>query len=92
MSGVLLTTNGGATWSQLGTAALAGDNITSVAARGATLLAAADSIWGPSNVDGLFRSTNTGATWTNISDGTHGLPSNVSVSDLVGDPSNSNVF
>src|SRR6185437_12187269 len=43
-TGVLRTTDGGATWSQLGTttANLGGESITSVAARGTTLLAAAD--------------------------------------------------
>ena len=86
------TTDGGKMWSQLGTADLAGDNITSVAARGTTLLAAADSNWSPSEANGLFRSTDNGTKWTNISDGAHGLPNNVSVSDLVGDPLNSNVF
>jgi photosystem II stability/assembly factor-like uncharacterized protein len=92
LSGVLRSTDGGATWSQLGTSALAGDNITSVAGRGTTLLAAADSTWGPSKVNGLFRSTDTGTNWTKISDGKHGLPNNVSVSDVVGDPLHSNVF
>jgi hypothetical protein len=97
LSGVLLTTDGGKTWSQLGTTDLAGDNITSVAARGTTLLAAADSTWSgvwgsPSKMNGLFRSTDTGTRWTNISDGKHGLPNNVSVSDLAGDPLNPNVF
>ena len=47
-TGVLRSTDGGATWSQLGTAVsnLAGENITSVAARGSTLLAGADNAWG----------------------------------------------
>ena len=92
MTGVLRTTDGGATWSQLGTAALGGDNITSVAARGTTLLAAAESNWGFSAVNGLFRSTDSGANWTLISDGAHGLPNGISVSDVVGDPLNSNVL
>lgn len=91
-SGVLRTTDGGATWSQLGTTALAGDNFTSVAARGTTLLAAAESNWGFSLVNGLFRSTDSGANWTLISDGAHGLPNATSVSDLVGDPLQSNVL
>jgi hypothetical protein len=56
------------------------------------MLAAADSNWSPSEANGLFRSTDTGTSWTDISDGKHGLPANVSVSDLVGDPLNPNVF
>ncbi|HEX8165654.1 MAG TPA: FG-GAP-like repeat-containing protein [Beijerinckiaceae bacterium] len=92
LNGVLRTTDGGATWSQLGAAALGGDNITSVAARGTTLLAAAESNWGFGAVNGLFRSTNSGASWTLISDGAHGLPNLASVSDLVGDPLNPNVL
>jgi VCBS repeat-containing protein len=92
LTGVLRSTDGGATWSQLGTVALAGDNITSVAARGTTLVAAAESNWGFSRQNGLFRSTDSGATWTLISDGTHGLPNLQSVSDVEGDPLNSNVL
>ena len=92
LNGVLRSTDGGATWSQLGIADLGGDNITSVAARGTTLLAAAESNWGYSPVNGLFRSTNSGANWTLISDGAHGLPNLTSVSDIVGDPLNSNVL
>ena len=94
-SGVLRTTDGGATWSQLGTVGLAGQVITSVAARGSILLAAADNGWSvqtPGSGDGLFRSTDSGATWVRISDGTHGLPNLTDVSDIVGDPLNSNVF
>jgi hypothetical protein len=92
LNGVLRSTDGGATWSQLGTTALAGDNFTSVAARGTTLLAAAESNWGFSQTNGLFRSTDSGATWTFISDGAHGLPQSASISDVVGDPLNSNVL
>jgi hypothetical protein len=93
-TGVLRSTDGGTTWSQLGTAAasLGGENITSVAARGTTLLAAADNGWGGGLGKGLFRSTDSGANWTSISDGAHGLPNLTDVSDIVGDPSNSNVF
>jgi hypothetical protein len=96
-TGVLRTTDGGATWSQLGTttANLGGESITSVAARGTTLLAAADNGWAvqdPGLGKGLFRSTDSGVTWTLISDGAHGLPNSQSVSDVVGDPLNSNVL
>ena len=93
-SGVLRTTDGGVTWSQLGAAAtnLGGENITSVAARGSILLAAADNAWGGGLGEGLFRSTDSGATWALISNGAHGLPNLTSVSDLVGDPLNSNVL
>jgi hypothetical protein len=96
-SGVLRSSDGGATWSQLGTAAanLGGESITSVAARGTTLLAAADNGWSVQNPGlgkGLFRSTDSGANWTLISDGAHGLPNLTDVSDIVGDPLNSNVL
>jgi VCBS repeat-containing protein len=96
-SGILRTTDGGATWSQLGsaTADLGGEDITSVAARGTTLLAAADNAWAvqdPGLGKGLFRSTDSGATWTLISDGAHGLPNSQSVSNIAGDPLSSNVL
>lgn len=93
-TGVLRSTDGGTTWSQLGTAVadLSGENITSVAARGSTLLAGADNAWGGGLGKGLFRSTDSGAHWTLISDGAHGLPNSTPVSDIVGDPLNANVF
>ncbi len=88
--GVLYTTNGGNSWTELGVTALSNQNLTSVAARGMTLLAASDNTWGFGAVSGLFRSANGGAAWTTIS-GTNGLPTG-NVSDLVGDPASSNVL
>ena len=78
LTGVLRTTDGGQTWTQLGTTDLAGQSLTSVTARGSILIAASDS------GAGLFRSTNGGANWTLIS-GSNGLPAGF-VSDVVGDP------
>ena len=94
--GMLRTTNGGATWTTIdGGGALIGKNIAGIAGRGATIVIAVD------NADnyvydevGIFRSTNTGATWTQISVGdgsTTGLPGGVSY-DLASDPSNNSVL
>jgi hypothetical protein len=84
--GILRTTNGGATWSVLGSTTLASENITSVAARGSVILAGSDSTWGGGNGSGLFRSSDTGASFVRISAGAGtGLPSG-SVSDIVADP------
>ncbi len=91
--GVLRTTDGGTTWTVLNPGNMfANENIQNVAARGAVILAASHN--SPDNVDvdrggqggGLFRSTDTGATFTLISDGTpNRLPSG-SVTDLIADP------
>lgn len=92
--GVLISTDGGNTWTVLGSATLAGQDITSVAARGNVLLAAADSVWTRGNAGGggLFRSTNSGTSFTLISGSAlTGLPAG-SISDLVGDPGNPNRF
>ncbi|MCZ6670934.1 MAG: hypothetical protein O6947_07885, partial [Acidobacteria bacterium] len=92
-TGLLRTTNGGDNWTQItGGGILNGKNISGVAARGNTIVISvniADSFtFG--NV-GIFRSTNGGATFTQISvgDGTAtGLPGGVA-NDLAGDPASS---
>lgn len=79
--GVLRTVNGGTSWTTLSTG-ITGQNVTGVAARGATLLVA--------GTTGLFRSTDTGAAFTKVSVGTGsgtGLPDG-NFSDLAADPSN----
>jgi hypothetical protein len=81
--GVYRTINGGTTWTHLGASTLLGQKITAVAARGSVLMAA-------SFAGGLFRSIDTGATWTLVS-GTGGLPTG-GIGDLVGDPSDNARF
>ena len=79
--GLLLTQNGGTTWSQITDPILVGQNISGVVMQGNVLLASANFFAGPG---GLFRSADGGTTWTTI-DGTGGLP-NGSIHDLVQDP------
>lgn len=84
--GVYRTTNGGSSWTQLGTTGatnLLGQKILAVAARGSVLMAA-------SNTSGLYRSTDTGASWTLVS-GTGNVPAGPAL-DLVGDPFNNSRF
>jgi subtilisin-like proprotein convertase family protein len=89
--GVLLrTTNGGTTWTELNPSLLAGKNISGVAPRGATIVmsAKAATVSSCSNY-GIFRSVDTGATFTMISGaGGTGLPLGRAY-DLAGDPTNS---
>ncbi len=88
-SGLLRSTDAGATWTQLtGGGTLTGRNVVGVAARGATLLAAVNNFNGSATVSeiGIYRSTDTGASFTRVS-GSAGLPAG-RVFDLAADPSN----
>ncbi|NQV24715.1 MAG: hypothetical protein HQ518_10130, partial [Rhodopirellula sp.] len=91
LNGLLYTTDGGDTWVELNNANLVGENIRSVAARGNVLLAASDTVFGGGSGNGLFRSTDGGATFQLVSGGATGLPAG-RVSDVVGDPENVNRF
>jgi hypothetical protein len=88
--GLLRTRNAGITWTALdGGGLLVGKNISGVAARGATIVASVNraDVNAIGNL-GIFRSTDTGATFTQISNGTGtttGLPLGIT-HDLVGDP------
>lgn len=68
-AGLLRTTDGGTTWSEI-SGAMVGRNIIGVAPRGATLVAAVDTAdaFSCPNI-GIFRSTDTGATWSQITSG-----------------------
>ncbi len=81
--GVLRTTDGGNNWAVLG-GSFANENLLSVAARGSIVMAASDSQWGGGSGSGLFRSTNTGGTFSLVSGGS-GLSAGP-ISDLVADP------
>ncbi len=81
--GVYRTTDGGASWSMHGGNTLLGHKLIAVSARGAVLMAASSS-------GGLFRSLNTGTTWT-LASGSNGLPTG-GIADLIGDPANNARF
>ncbi|HEU0179039.1 MAG TPA: hypothetical protein VFV58_32645 [Blastocatellia bacterium] len=83
LTGLLRTTDGGDNWTQISHPLLFNQNISGVAARGATLLAS-------STGGGLFRSVDGGINWALVSGG-NGLTAG-GIFDLAGDPSNLNRF
>src|SRR5262249_33507638 len=86
LTGILRTTDGGDNWARISNSVLMNQNISGIAARGATLLASASSLF---TAGGLFRSTDGGINWAPIS-GSNGLPTG-GIFDLVGDPDPSNL-
>ncbi len=92
-NGLLYSRDGGATWTRLGETTLSGQSVVDVAALGNTILAATfepDVVSGTTG--GLYRSTDSGATFRKVSGALgSGLPKGP-VSSLVSDPSNPNVF
>ncbi len=90
LRGLLRTTDGGDNWTQISHSLLLNKNISGVAARGATLLASANSFDGVFTTGGLFRSVDGGANWSQVSGG-NGLPAG-DIFDLVGDPRNPTRF
>src|SRR5262245_4025022 len=87
LTGILRTTDGGDNWAQISHPLLINQNISGIAARGATLLASANPLF---IIGGLFRSTDGGINWALVS-GSNGLPTG-GIFDLVGDPGNLNRF
>ena len=94
--GLLLSSDGGDTWNRpAGNSALVGKNISGVVSRGSTIVASvntADSFTFD-NI-GIFRSTDAGVSFTQISNGNgsaSGLPGGSSY-DLVGDPGDTNTL
>ena len=89
LTGLLRSTDGGKTWTPTGTAAT-DFNISDVAVYGTTVIAAAAATGDVPNPGGLFLSTDSGLTLTNIQ-GTRGLPSG-NFRDLAKDPGNNNTY
>jgi Big-like domain-containing protein len=89
LTGLLRTTDGGDSWTQISHPVVANQNISGVAARGSTLLASGNATFAGIN-GGLFRSIDGGVNWVLVS-GSGGLPIGA-IFDLVGDPGNLNRF
>jgi photosystem II stability/assembly factor-like uncharacterized protein/PKD repeat protein len=80
--GLIRTTDGGATWSALGGGDLKDEDLSGVAPRGSVIVATSKGGQG-----GVWRSTDTGATFQRLSaDGSSGLPAGQAY-DLADDPS-----
>ena len=93
-NGLLYSRNGGTTWTRLGETTLSGQSVVDVAAQGATRSSQRPSSRHSQNAftGGLYRSINSGATFTAVSGVPgSGLPAGP-VSSLVGDPSNPSVL
>jgi hypothetical protein len=91
-SGVYRSFDGGATWGTVaGNGLLAGQDIVGLVARGNTIITAArSSDNGAATTYGIFRSTNGGSTFTQISGAVGAGLSSGRTFDLAGDPSNAN--
>jgi photosystem II stability/assembly factor-like uncharacterized protein len=91
LSGILRTTDAGAHWVPLGKRDLAGLNIAAVAPRGAVIVVAVNGASLSSKV-GIWRSTNTGAAWSEVSGAAgSGLPAGRSF-DLAASRTNRDVL
>jgi uncharacterized repeat protein (TIGR01451 family) len=89
LAGILRTTDGGDTWTQIRHPLVINQNISGIAARGATLLASANTVF-VGITGGLFRSIDGGINWVLVS-GSNGLPTG-GIFDLVGATDNLNRF
>jgi len=87
LTGMLRTTDGGDNWTQISHPILLNQSISGIAARGATLLASANSLF---TVGGVFRSVDGGINWAMLS-GSNGLPAGAAF-DLVGATDSLNRF
>lgn len=94
-TGLLYSQDGGQTWTDLGAAALSGQTVDAVAARGNVILAGTYemSLYASpqqKTAGGLYRSTDGGSTFTLVP-GTNGLPAGP-ISSIAGDPANPNTL
>lgn len=93
--GLYRTVNGGTSWAPIGGTSLNGENVSGIAPRGATIVVSSSSNTAAfgAGQGGIFRSTDTGATFTRLSgNAATGLPSTRGAFDLASDPSNNAVL